>query len=91
MLFFVLYFFADSLKDGPNSRQTVRIPTQRLLTVLWVHHWQRFLSTQLQTIPANMIEQLALNKPQRKSIRKVAYAAVEYLLLLDIGPSNALD
>ena len=65
MLFFVLYFFADSLKDGPNSRQTVRIPTQRVLTVLWVHHWQRFLSTKLQDIPVNMIEHLALNKPQR--------------------------
>ena len=40
---------------GPNSRQTVRIPTQRVLTVLWVHHWQRFLSTKLQNIPVNSL------------------------------------
>ena len=53
------------LNGWPDSRQKVRIPTQRVLTVLWVHHWQRSLTTQWQNIPANMREQLALNKPQR--------------------------
>ena len=87
---------------GPTLRispQKVRIPTQRVLTVLWMHHWQRYMSTKLQNIPAYMKQQLSLHKSQRiplwdsthEPIRAVAHVALVYLLLLDIGPSNALD
>ena len=53
------------LNAGPDSRQNVRIPTQRVMTVLWSHHWQRSLSGTWKDIPQNMKEQLALHKPQR--------------------------
>ena len=55
----------NGLNNGPDARQNVRIPTQRVMTVLWSHHWQRSLSGSWKDIPKNMKEQLALHKPQR--------------------------
>ena len=58
----------NGLNNGLDSRQNVRIPTQRAMTVLWSHHWQRSMSTRWngwKDIPQNMKEQLALHKPQR--------------------------
>ena len=53
------------MNNGPDARQNVRIPTQRVMTVLWSHHWQRSLSGTWKDNPQNMKEQLALHKPQR--------------------------
>ena len=53
------------MNDGTDSRQKVRIPTQRVMTVLWVRQYERLLSKLFPNIPAQMKEQLQLHKPQR--------------------------
>ena len=40
----------NGLNNGLDSRQNVRIPTQRAMTVLWSHHWQRSMSTRLERL-----------------------------------------
>ena len=47
----------NGLNNGLDSRQNVRIPTQRAMTALWSHHWQRSMSTRWngwKDIPQNM-------------------------------------
>ena len=56
------------LNDGTDSRQKVRIPTQRVMTVLWVRQYERLLATLFPNIPAQMKEQLQLHKPQKISL-----------------------
>ena len=53
------------LNDGTDSRQKVRIPTQRLLTVLWLRKWEQRMLSELTNTPAHMREQLELHKPQK--------------------------
>ena len=55
----------QGLHDETDSRQKVRIPTQRVLTALWMRNCARFASPNFPNIPARMKEQLQLHRPQK--------------------------